>query len=173
MVLSDGDYLVVEDKVAATLLADTGPGGLRETGDPAVACIRAGDPELTRTFGQADFPAILVRATGKTEAPSAPACSLLKIFQLRLLVLDRGLDRAELEQSVRRIAARLESVLRAQTATDQQFLGLPDELDGAEGVLVVSLGETGFPETDALPDQVTARAAVTAEIQAPCAYRYE
>ena len=173
MTLSDGDYRAVEDKIVATLLADTGPGGLLEQGDPAVASVLAGDAELYRSFGQAEFPAILVRASGKKESPAMPAYSVVKTYTVRSTVLDRGMDREAVENSVRKITARLEQVLRSQTNTDKQFMGLPDMIEGAEGVLVTSLQETRFNETEAEADHVIASSAANFEIQVPCAFRYE
>ena len=90
-----------------------------------------------------------------------------------LWVLDRGLVRNTVEKSVRKIAARLELVLRNQTATDAQFLGLPDMIEGAEGVLVSSVTETAFSETRAGDDRVTAQAQAGLTLQVPCAFRYE
>lgn len=34
MSLADGDYITVQDKIVAAINADTGSGGLRESGDP-------------------------------------------------------------------------------------------------------------------------------------------
>jgi hypothetical protein len=173
MALADGDYRAIENKIVATLLADTGDGGLREQDAPPVKTIMAGGPDLARPLGQADFPAVLVRAAGKKETPAAPACAVIKTFAVAALILDRGLDRTAVEASVRKISARLESVLRAQTATDRQFLGLPDEIEGAEGVLVSTITDTRLLESQAQADRVTATAMVEASIQVPCAFRYE
>jgi len=173
MSLADGDYRQVEAKAVETILADDGPGGLRETGAPAAAAVMAADPALAAFLGQDDFPAILIRVTAKRELPSTPAYSIVKIFTLAAVVLDRGMDRPAVEDSVRRIAARLEQLLREQTATDKQFLGLPDLIEGSEGVLVCTLAETVFSATEAGPDRVLARAQVSAELQVPCAFRFE
>jgi hypothetical protein len=173
MALADGDYKAVEEKVVATLLDDTESGGLREQGSPAVSTVLAADVEVSRFFAQADYPAILVRATAKKESPSAPACSMVKAFKIVATVLEREMDRDAAEESVRKIAARLEQVLRDQTRTDKQFMGLPDLIDCSEGVLVCIIQATGFAETEAGQDQVIARAQVEAEIQVPCAFRYE
>lgn len=173
MALSDGDFRAVEDKVVETLLADTGAGGLLESADPAVASILAGDAELYKSFGQAEFPAILVRVVGKKELPSMPAYSVVKTFTLKAVVLDRGMDRQAAEISARKITARLEEVLRSQTNSDKQFMGLPDLIGDAEGVLVTSLVETKFNETEAEADQVIASSMVGVDIQVPCAFRYE
>ena len=173
MALSAGDYKAVEDQAVAVLLADTGPGGLKETGHPAVATISAGDPGIVQRFGLSDYPAILVRVMSKSESPAQPVYSVIKTYTVRAMILARGLDRADAEESVRQIAARLEVVLRNQTATDQQFQGLPDLIDAAEGVLACLLRETSFAETQAFSDHVIAQALVTFEIQAPCAFRYE
>jgi len=173
MSLADGDYISVEDKIVETLMGDTGSGGLRESGAPAVATIEAGDISLMASFGQADFPAILVRTIEKSESPPGPAYNTIKTFAVKAAVLDRAMDRGAVEESVRKVSARLEQVLREQTATDKQFLGLPDLIDGAEGVLVCSIRETRFIETDADTDQVIGRADVITEIMVPCAFRYE
>jgi len=173
MALGDGDYLAVESKVAAALLADDGEGGLRETGSGPVKTIAPGDEGLSAALGQGDHPVLLVRVVGKSEQPASLSCSVLKSFSVRALVRDRGLDREALEASVRRIAARLEQALREQNATDRQFLGLPDSIEGAEGVLAVSLKSAEFPEPETGLDQVVARGIVTFEISLPCAFRYE
>jgi len=173
MALADGDYRVIEEKVVETLLADTAPGGLREGPVPAVAAIRAGDARIAESFGQDEFPAILVRATAKKESPATCAYSVLKSWTVTLTVLDRAMDRAAAEESARKIAARAERVLREQTATDRQFLGLPDLIEGAEGVLVSLLRETVFPETRAESGRVTGSARLEIELQVPCAFRYE
>lgn len=173
MALTDGDYRRVEEKAVAVLRSDTDPAGLRETGNPAVAVIRAGDPSLIRAFGQADFPALLLRVLGKTELPLQPAYSILKRFHLRAVILARSMEREDAEEKVRKIAARLEEVLRGQTATDKQFQGLPDEITGAEGVLVCLIRETRFPETAAGEDTVLARAETDFEIHLPCLFRFE
>ena len=173
MALSEGDYRAVEEKATATLLADTGPGGLREGPRPPVSRIEAGDPGLIGEWGQDDFPAILIRATGKTESPAQPACAVLKTFAVRFTVLARGRDRGQLERTARRIAARLELVVRDQTGAARQFQGLPDLIEAAEGVLVASLQETRFPETEARADHLLARAEADTIIQVPSLYRYE
>ncbi|HUT54616.1 MAG TPA: hypothetical protein VM658_14595 [bacterium] len=173
MPLNNGDYRALEDKIVATLLADTGEGGLREGSNPPVRTILAGGVELARPLAQAEFPAVLVRAVAKKETPAAPAYAVIKTFTISAVVLDRGLDRAAVEGSVRKISARLESVLRAQTATDRQFLGLPDLIEGAEGVLVSTITETRLLDSEAQSDRITARAVVEASIQVPCAFRYE
>lgn len=173
MTLAEGDYRAVEDQVVATLLADTGPGGLCETGSPAVNAVRAGDLEIARRLGQDDYPAVLARVLLKSESPAHPAYAVIKSFTVRATALARGLDREAAENSARKIAARLETVLRDQTASDRQFQGLPDLIEGGEGVLVSLLRETRFPETEAKSDHVTAAAEVRFELQVPCVFRYE
>ncbi len=173
MSLSDGDFIAVEGKVVDTLLADTGAGGLREEGSPAVNTIMAGEPGLLESFGQSRFPAVLVRAAGKVETPPGPAYSIMKTYKLAAAVAHRGMDREALGDSIRKIASRLEEVLRSQTATDKQFLGLPDLVDGSEGVLVVNVRRTSFAEPLVQLEAVQARAIVEADILVPCAYRYE
>lgn len=173
MSLAEGDYRWVEDKVVETLLADTAAQGLREEGAPPVATIMAADTEIIRSFGQARFPAILIRASGKTESPSGPAYGLVKTFRAVARIFDRGLDRDALENSVRKIAARIEKVMREQTAIDKQFLGLPDLVEDAEGILVCSLGETGFAESESVRGEVLSSGSVQADIIVPCITRYE
>jgi hypothetical protein len=109
----------------------------------------------------------------KKETPSTPAYCLVNIFTLALQILDRGLDRVRVEANVRKIAGRLEQLIREQTATEKQFLGLPDLIEGSEGVLVATIVDTVFSATAAEPEQVLARAAINAEIHLPCAFRYE
>ena len=173
MALANGDYKAIEDKVVETLLDDTDTGGLKETGSEPVATITAGDEEIIKTFGQSRFPAILVRAASKTESPARPAYALIKSYSLAITALDRGMDRTALETSIRKIAARVEIVIREQTRTDKQFKGLPDQVDGSEGVMVASVAKTAFSETKAEQGEVMARAKIEAMIQIPCAFRYD
>ncbi len=173
MALADGDYLCAEEKAVEVILADTGTGGLRETGAEAVATAAAGDQAMARGFGQADYPAILVRAAAKTESPAGPAYRIYKKYSLRFYVLYKSMDRSDAEEKVRKITARLEDLLREQTATDKQFMGLPDFIQGSEGVLVCSVPETVFRETEVEKDGLRAVSEVNADITAPCAFRYD
>jgi hypothetical protein len=173
MSLPDGDYRAVEQQAVAAILADSDDGGLREPAAPAVATVMAGSPALAEAFGQERFPAIMVRVESKSESPASPAYAVIKSFALAAWVLDRGLDREAVEDRVRRVAARLEAVLRLQTATDRQFLGLPDRIDGSEGVLVSAPATTEFPPPELADDRIQARAVVRIAVQVPCAYRYE
>jgi len=173
MALADGDFRLVEEKVTAALLADTEEGGLRETGAPAVASARPGDAALVEALGQAEFPALLVRAESKKEEPGQPAAAVLKSFLVRVLAAERGHDREAAEAKTRRIAARVEEVLRRQNRLDQQLGGLADLIEGAEGVLFTTLTETRFQETVAGTERILARATVEVLIQVPCAFRYE
>jgi hypothetical protein len=173
MTLASGDYRAVEEKVVATLLYDTGTGGLRDPSDFAVHTVKAADEETQAALGAADFPAVFVRVTGKSETPRFPARSLLKSFDLKIAVLCRGLDRAALQDRAREIAARIEKVVRAENAADRQFQGLPDFIDGGEGSLAAVPTETVFPPAVATTDRVTARAEVRAVLMVPCAIAYE
>jgi hypothetical protein len=173
MTLAPGDYRAVEDQAVATLLADQAPGGLRDPAGPVAATVMAADEELASRFGQAEFPAVMVRVTGKTETPQEPARSVLKSFELRLIVLHRALDRGEAEEKTREVAARLEALLRGETRSDRQFQGLPDLIDGGEGTLAVALNATEFIVTRAAPDQCLGRAEVKARIMVPCVFGYE
>jgi len=172
MSLVDGDYIAVENKAVATLLADTGDGGLLETGSPVVSTVRRGRAELAGAMGQAEFPAVLIRVVEKRES-SAPAYATVKTFVLECAAAERGMDREAAEDKVRMIAARLEKVLRRQTDTDKQFQGLPDLVDAAEGVLVSSVTRTDLPLSRVESDRVIALATVRAEVSVPCAFRYE
>ena len=62
---------------------------------------------------------------------------------------------------------------RPQCITDRQCAGLPDLIDGAEGVMVCSIRETRFEAIEATADWVLAGAEITVEIMAPCSFRYE
>jgi hypothetical protein len=159
--------------VVATLHADTRAGGLRDPADLAVKSIQAADEETQAALGAADFPAVFVRVTGKSETPRVPARSLIKSFDLKIAVVHRGLDRAALEDRAREIAARIEKAVRAENTADRQFQGLPDFIDGGEGSLAAVLTETVFPPTLAATDRVTARAEVRAAVMVPCAVPYE
>ncbi|MFO8056104.1 MAG: hypothetical protein R6V10_02260 [bacterium] len=173
MALADGDYLRAEEKAVEVVLADTDAGGLRESGSEAAATVSAGDEAIAKAFGQADFPAVLVRAAGKTESTAMPAYRLDKKFKLRFTVLHKSMDRNDAEEKVRKMASRLEKLLRDQTATDKQFMGLPDFIEGSEGILVSSVPETVFPDTAVEKEGLLARARLSAEVSVPCAFRYE
>jgi hypothetical protein len=173
MSLPDGDYRALEQQAVAVILADSDSGGLCEPGQPAVATAMAGAPALAEAFGQDRFPAILIRAEAKTETPAAPAYAVVKSFTLVAWIIDRGLDREAVEVHVRRIVARLETLFRLQSATDRQFLGLPDLIAGSEGVLVSVPESTEFPPPELSDDHIQARARLRTTIQVPCAFRYE
>ena len=173
MSLPDGDFLLVEEKVAAALMVDVGAGGLFDPAAPALAAVRVADETVVESAGQADFPLALVRVEQKREEPLGPSRSALKTFAVRVALFARGASREAAEDAVRRIAGRVESVIRGQNRADRQLLGLADLVDDGEGVLFTSLTETRFPETVARPGQLLARADVRFLVQVPCAFIYE
>lgn len=173
MPLADGDFLLVEEKVAAALLVDVGPGGLFDPSAPGLAAVRVADEAVVEAAGVADFPLALVRVEQKREEPLLPARSALKVFAVRVALFARSADRESAEAAARRIAARVEEVVRLQNRADKQLLGLADLVSGAEGVLFTSLVETRFGETEARPGRLTARAEVRFLVQVPCAFIYE
>lgn len=173
MSLSDGDFLLVEENVAAALMTDVGAGGLMDPEAPALAAVRVADESAADSAGQADFPLALVRVRGKKEEPLTPARSALKTFAVRASLFARGGDRETVEASVRRIAARVEQVVRDQNRADQQLLGLADLIGDGEGVLFTCLSETVFPETVGRAGQLLARGRVDFLVQVPCAFIYE
>jgi len=173
MSLADGDFLLVEEKVAAALLVDVGEGGLFDPDAPALAAVRVADDAVAEAAGQADFPLVLVRVESKREEPLLPSRSALKIFAVRASLFARGANREAAEAAARRIAARVEQVVRAQNRADRQLLGLADLIEDGEGVLFTCLTETRFAPTAARPGQLLARADVRFLVQVPCAFIYE
>jgi len=171
MALLDGDYLQVKDKVLATLLADTDPGGLREEGDPPVKTLEARLRDEPGFYGRHEVPAVVVTVSGKREGASPNLRNPQKTFELRFRIICLGGDRNLELETCQKIAHRLEQLCREQTRTDQQFQGLPLAIDQAEGALLCSLTRTVFNATSR-PEKSTGRytveGIVEAEIQIPC-----
>ena len=144
MVLDRGDYLIVADKVVETLMADTGIGGLRESGGPPVRTIEPRIRREAKLYSKYELPLIGVDVVRKREEP-APSSNLVdKIFEMEFLILCRGGDRELESERAKKIASRLEKVLKAQNLPEHQFLGLPGLIEGSQGVVLVSIKETFF-----------------------------
>ncbi len=144
MSLINGDYLAAENKVSETLYADSGPGGMRETGNPAVALIEPEIRDEPKLYGAHELPVIAVSVTGKTEEFEPNAKTIGKVFHLAFHIICRGADRDQADRQLKCIAHRLESLVREQSATDKQFSGLPGQIADADGVLVASIQSTCF-----------------------------
>ena len=171
MALADGDYLQVREKVLATLLADTGSGGLREAGDPPVKTLDARLRDEPGFYGRHEVPALVVTVAGKREGASPNLRNPEKTYELSFRIICVGGDRSLELETCQRVAHRLEQVCREQTRTDQQFQGLPRVIDQAEGALICSLTRTAF-NAASRPEKSTGRytveGIVEAEIQVPC-----
>ena len=171
MPLADGDYLQVRGKVIATLLADTGPGGLCEAGDPPVKTIEARLRDEPGFYGRHEVPALVVTITGKREGLAPNFRNPVKVFELSFRIVCVGGDRTRELFRCQQIAHRLEELCREQTQTDRQFQDLPQVMDQTEGALICSLTRTSFSAT-ARPEKssgaYTAEGIVEAEVQIPC-----
>jgi len=170
MALANGDYLIVAEKVVETLLADTGAGGLREPGDTPVKTIEPKIRREAKLYSKYELPLIGVEVTSKREEPGPSSSLVDKIFSLEFLVLCRGGDREAEAERAKKIAARLETVIRAQNAADQQFSGMPALIEGCEGTLLARVKESAFESAffeDADHKNPEVTAVVAAEILAP------
>jgi hypothetical protein len=144
MALAQGDYLVIAEKVVETLLADTGAGGLCEQGEPAVKTVEPRIRREAKLYSKYELPLIGVEVVSKREAPAPSSRLVDKHFDLEFLVLCRGGDR-ELETArVKKIAARLEHLIREQNYSDRQFSGLARLVEGGQGTLLAQVKETIF-----------------------------
>jgi len=144
MALADGDYLVVAEKVVETLLADTGAGGIREEPNPPVKTIEPRIRREAKLYSKYELPLIGVEVVKKREEPSPSSQIIDKIFELEFLILCRGGDRELESDRAKKIASRLEKILKEQNLPDQQFSGLPGLIAGSQGVLLTKIKETGF-----------------------------
>ncbi len=164
--LANGDYLEVEEKVIETLLADSGEGGLNRAAGPAVRTFgRGGSPPDSLAASQ--FPAVLVRASGKTETPACPAARMNKIFALEVRAAHRGRDREKIEDEIKRIAARIERVLRSQNRADAPMQALAESIEGGEGTLTCSIIQTRINETETGTDGAMASSLTGIEVAVP------
>jgi hypothetical protein len=173
MALLNGDYIAVEERVVETILADTREGGLSEPGDQAVKTVLAAGDNMIENKNQDDFPMILVRAESKTEKPSFSSFSVNKIFLIKSFVFDREMDGESAQSIVRKISFAMEKLIREQTASDKQFMGLPDQIENSEGTLVSTVKQTSMYNSVDKNDGNLARVEIIHEILIPCSYRYE
>ena len=171
MALAQGDYLAVRDQVLAALLADTGPGGLCEAGEPPVKTIEARLRDEPGFYGRHEVPALVVTVAGKREGLSPNFRNPVKTFELVVRIVCVGGDRDLELTRCQKIAHRLEQLCREQSRTDLQFQNLPQAIDQAEGALLVFLTRTAFTAATR-PEKSTGRysveGAVEMEIQIPC-----
>jgi len=170
MALAKGDYLIVAEKVTETLLADVGPGGLRETSECPVKTIEARVRREAKLYSKYELPLIGVDVGSKKEQPGPSSRLVDKIFELELLVLCRGGDRELEVERAKKIAARLESVIREQNLADQQFSGLAAQINGSQGALIARIVSTDFESRffeDANGKNPEIAAVVSAEIIVP------
>ena len=144
MALAEGDYLVIAEKVVETLLADTGAGGLREENEPAVKTIEPRIRREAKLYTKYELPLVGVEVVGKREAPAPSSRLIDKHFDLEFLILCRGGDRELETERVKKIAARLEYLIREQNYSDRQFSGLARLIEGGQGTLLALVRETIF-----------------------------
>jgi|GEM_PF-1182269 len=171
MSLADGDYLIVAEKVVETLMADTGDGGLREEPKPPVKTIEPRIRKEAKLYSKYELPLIGVEVVRKREEPSGSSQLVDKIFEIEFLILCRGGDREIESERAKRIAGRLEKVLREQNLAEKQFSGLAGLIDASQGVLLSRVKESGFESRffeDASGKNPEVSAMVFAEIIVPC-----
>lgn len=176
MALADGDYIKVEEKVVATLEADTGAGGLFETGDPAVKLIEAELRQSLANYKKQELPAMVACVLGDVEEAQSNARNVDKIFAVEIVIVDRLGAEALAVASVQKIASRAKTVFRDQTKTANQFQQLPAVIEGAEGALITTLPDTKFnvgkADTKA-SGEWAAQAIITGVIRIECSYAFE
>lgn len=172
----EGDYINTEKKVVATLQADTGSGGLNETGNPMVKLIERGVKDAPNDYGKFELPAIGVYAIKKREIQDENEETIEKIFEMLFVIVERTGDIPEGEDTVKKIMARLETVIREQTSTVNLWTQLPisDLIKGAEGTLATIITESTapvvHPDEEILQGDFVMYAMVNAEIQIPVSF---
>lgn len=175
MALANGDYIELETKLIATINADTGAGGLVETGAAAVKMVKADTGDSPENIAKQSLPAIICGVGPKREERESNDKTITKIFSVGFIACDRGGDRAQVEASVRKIATRIEDLIREQTLTAKQWTDAPAMIGNSEGVLTSVVIQTSFATvpTEKIKGEFIAWAAVDAEIWIPCTYTYE
>jgi hypothetical protein len=86
-------------------------------------------------------------------------------------VLCRGGDRETETERAKKIAARLEHVLREQNRADRQFNGLPALIENSQGALLVRIKQTTFESRffeDGGGKNPEVAATISAEMVVPC-----
>jgi len=142
MSLSDGDYIIIRDSVVSAIEADTGIGGLFETGDPPVKTVEAEIRREPLVYRDHEAPAIAVVIKNKNERRESGA--YVRIYRLALYIFLRGIDaEAEIARCMR-IASRLEDLLREENAPSRQLCALPAQLPWSVGSLDLTPGSTQF-----------------------------
>jgi hypothetical protein len=170
MALADGDYLAIADKVVETLTGDTSEGGLCEENFPAVKTIEPRIRREAKLYSKYELPLIGVEVVRKREKPGPSSRLVDKHFDLEFLVLCRGGDRELETRRAKKIAARLECLIREQNESDQQFAGLPPLIEGSQGTLLALVKETSFESRffeDGNDKNPEVTAVVSAEIMVP------
>lgn len=149
MSLADGDYITVQDKIVAAINADTGSGGLRETGDPPVKLVEAELRSEPRVYRDHEVPAIAVVVTGKDE--TIDASGPVRRYGISFYIYCRGLDSESEIAQCQRIAHRMEELFREENATDRQLGDLPGSLSWSNGNMNIEPTRTEFITGDEAP----------------------
>jgi hypothetical protein len=144
MPLADGDYIKAEEYIVNTLKADTGSGGLVEAGDPPVKLIEAEIRDEVEAYAKQEFPVIAVTIVSKSEGPDPTEEVMAKNFEVHFLIFTSQATREGADSECKKVAARLEKVVRDQTGTSKHFLGLPAEIDGNDNTLLSGITDTNF-----------------------------
>jgi len=142
MSLPDGDYISIQDHLAAAIEADTGPGGLREETDPAVKTVEAQLRKEPRAYRDHEVPAIAVVVMGKEERREAGAS--VRNYRLAMYVYCRGLDVQAEIALCQRISSRLEDLLREENQPDRMLGDLPGALAWSAESLILTPSHTEF-----------------------------
>lgn len=142
MSLADGDYIIILSHVLAAINADTGSGGLKEAADPPVKTVESEIRHEPRVYRDHEAPAIAVVVKSKEERRDAGAA--VRNYRLAMRIYCRGLD-AEVEIArCRRIAGRLEALLREENSPARQLAALPGSLTWSIGSLELTPSHTEF-----------------------------
>jgi len=146
-------YEILTDAIVATLLADTGAGGLREPvpddGEP-VKLIEAELRGEDEVYKRDEIPAIAIIPTGKTQ--DAAPVQQERIFAYTAWVYIRGHDKKTCKQHIQRIASRVEFLINEQWNADNLLGSVEKQLEGssAPGSLTTAIINTklGFGKFD-------------------------
>lgn len=145
------DYTNLKAQIVATIQADTGAGGLFETGDPMLALATSKARERPRNFGKTEVPVIIVRCEHKTEPVDPDDDTLAKVYNVDFFCMVRSSNLDDAETKMDNILSRLEDLIREQTKTSKQWSGLPALIADSQLTLLsrpTDTQTTTFPQED-------------------------
>lgn len=167
MGLKDGDYETILAHICEALENDTGEGGLRESSDPTVKTIEKLRSGGVRALRSHETPALFVSIAFKDERGFGRAS--LRSYGVIFQIICRGADAAVESARCRKIASRLEELLREENDADRQLNGLADALGWSIGALTITPARTAFASVYAKGEEpvYTESASVEAELELP------